>query len=318
MKEKHANEVCASSTFEPRLSSQDSHLIATCECENGVCTTIGDLYFIKNRASDSSTYSSWEAAATTACVCDYGFSGPRCDMRMCPKAFDPINTFAHYYTMNITLYGFDGYLTGYARFRFHQESILIPANAYDWSEDECEESFESLPMLSYVSCVQSDINDVGGAVYTVTIIRYAVLPHENNLFNLQDGLLDDDDNIACDLYTMSGADDLSCSIESYGYSSLPVYEYCSGRGVCDFTSGLCACYSGFDGAACEIFYSPADEVLSNVASDIVSFENTDLSYSFKGSILHLFSNTTNSDDFNFLDIRDSNDSKLMQIDGQGV
>jgi hypothetical protein len=40
-------------------------------------------------------------------------------------------------------------------------------------------------------------------------------------------------------------------IEEYPCNGAPAGDYCSGRGACDTSSGICQCFSGFTGPACE-------------------------------------------------------------------
>jgi len=40
-------------------------------------------------------------------------------------------------------------------------------------------------------------------------------------------------------------------IEEYPCNGAPAGDYCSGRGTCDTSSGICLCFQGFTGPACE-------------------------------------------------------------------
>merc|ERR1712066_289982 len=40
-------------------------------------------------------------------------------------------------------------------------------------------------------------------------------------------------------------------IEEYPFNGAPAGDYCSGRGTCDTSSGICQCFQGFTGPACE-------------------------------------------------------------------
>ncbi|CAM9847791.1 unnamed protein product, partial [Chrysoparadoxa australica] len=65
----------------------------------GVCMTMADLarfygpdYLQPGNGGDGvgPTYSNWDADHATMCVCDWGYFGPDCSKRMCPKGDDPL------------------------------------------------------------------------------------------------------------------------------------------------------------------------------------------------------------------------------------
>ncbi|KAJ1414784.1 hypothetical protein B484DRAFT_335146, partial [Ochromonadaceae sp. CCMP2298] len=67
----------------------------SCNCHNhGVCQSTQNLYNLFEPATSANitAYSRWDGNRTTACVCDMGYTGASCDMRMCPKGDDPFST----------------------------------------------------------------------------------------------------------------------------------------------------------------------------------------------------------------------------------
>ena len=40
----------------------------------------------------SITYTNWEADMVMTCICDWGYTGGDCSLRMCPKGDDPVTT----------------------------------------------------------------------------------------------------------------------------------------------------------------------------------------------------------------------------------
>ena len=64
--------------------------LASCPCENGICLTIQEIYSLAGQEYYD-FYSLWDASATTACVCDLGYTGATCSMRECPRGIDPLS-----------------------------------------------------------------------------------------------------------------------------------------------------------------------------------------------------------------------------------
>ncbi|KAJ1434514.1 hypothetical protein B484DRAFT_285800, partial [Ochromonadaceae sp. CCMP2298] len=52
----------------------------TCNCLYGSCETISSLYESSVPVYSNVSYALWDGNITTACVCDYGYTGPHCDM----------------------------------------------------------------------------------------------------------------------------------------------------------------------------------------------------------------------------------------------
>ncbi len=49
----------------------------------------------------AASYTNWESGHHFMCVCDGGFSGPDCKLRVCPRGDDPITNTTHYRTRTI-------------------------------------------------------------------------------------------------------------------------------------------------------------------------------------------------------------------------
>lgn len=46
----------------------------------------------QNGGVGSFTYTNWEADMVMTCICDWGYTGGDCSLRMCPKGDDPVTT----------------------------------------------------------------------------------------------------------------------------------------------------------------------------------------------------------------------------------
>ena len=217
---------------------------------HGTCMTIDDIYkyYTVKDSSSPSTYSSWDADHTTACVCDEGYTGPACQVKMCPKGDDPLTPKTGYKVITITTTASGGTLDGYFLLRFNQYSVRIPAKASEWTEAGCVESFQSLPVIGKVTCTKSVDNAYGGATYTVTIKSYPLFPKDNNIFPL-DGTVNTG-ILGCDASMVSGSSPRCIITDSTPANTLlPEYVMCSNRGNCDIVSGNCDCSS-------PLFYGP--------------------------------------------------------------
>lgn len=123
-------------------------------------------------------YDNWDAHMTTQCVCDIGFFGADCSLRMCPKGDDPLTTAQNTRTILMKLNSTGGNVEGYYSVGFDGEKFQLPVNA---TELECEAGWESLPNLEDVTC--SVTYDGLGTVYTVELDAFPPLPYQNNIFS---------------------------------------------------------------------------------------------------------------------------------------
>jgi len=220
-------------------------------CSNhGTCMTIDDIYkyYTVKVSTSPSIYSTWDAGHTSACVCDEGYTGQACQIRMCPKGDDPLTPKTGYKVFTITTSATSGTLYGYFLLLFNQYSIKIPAKASLWTESACVTSLQSIPVIGKVTCTQSAINAFGGATYTVTIKSYPLFPKDNNIFPL-DGTVNTG-IFGCDV-SMASSNGASCVITDATPANtlLPEYVMCSNRGQCNGLTGDCICTS-------PLFYGP--------------------------------------------------------------
>lgn len=215
---------------------------------HGTCMAIDDIYkyFTIKDSSSPSAYTSWDAGHTTSCVCDEGYTGPLCEITMCPKGDDPLTPKTGYKVYTITTSTTSGTLRGNFLLHFNKYSVSIPARASLWSASACVTALQSIPVLGTVLCTQSAINAGGGATYTVTIKSYPLYPKDNNIFPL-DGTVNTG-VWGCDVSMASRNSECVITDVTPINTLLPEYVMCSNRGHCDI-SGNCVCAS-------PLFYGP--------------------------------------------------------------
>ena len=243
------------------------------------------------------SYANWDKDSTTMCVCDTGFTGADCSLRICPKGDDPLTPVGQYRSVVISTGATSGLLAGYFNFKFLGESIRFPANSSAWQAEKCVTDLQSLANVEKVSCVRDAANpDTLGANYTITFVSYPVLPYENNIFSHSGSA--SLNQMSCDVSEMTntGAVNPHCSIFDVANSGIYEYAMCSNRGLCDVSTGLCSCYGGFTGINCA----------TSTQSVATSFSSTDIillyatNGDWQGNNIHLKTDRSASDAFNFI------------------
>ena len=255
---------------------------------HGTCEFVKDLKFGKSYHDyyDGSTYDlmglgtgakaitdtdlSWDSDRARACVCDGGWTGLKCNMRMCPVGHDIMDlaTPATRQKNHIKLIdstspasnvGF-GTKTFALQFTSHlNETFVTQPIAWNSVEaafaDEIEAALTKLPnkVIDEVSVVV-DLTTVGTTEITIEFTGEAVqgLQHtievlaekcDKGCTPLIDGLPNLRSWHATDLSKVSVTDGNNFSFE------------CGNRGKCDYTTGVCKCCEGFAGDACNVFHA---------------------------------------------------------------
>ena len=77
----------------------EGHACQRMACTNGcsghgACNSIGSIYDkFTSVQRMSGNYTSWEATRASGCVCDAGYTGAACEMKLCPKGDDPLTPY---------------------------------------------------------------------------------------------------------------------------------------------------------------------------------------------------------------------------------
>lgn len=289
--------------------------ISNCN-SHGTCLSMGYMYDIfktNNLPSNIDNYTRWDSKAMTSCICDLGYIGANCDIKLCPKGYDPLIPRPGYRKIQLTTSSTWGLLNGNGKFllKFNGKSLAFPADANSWNSTSCQmDLLNALTNIASATCELININNSGGGTYIITILSYPPIPEENNIYSI-DGVSDFTKFSCFPIFIPDGASGLNCDLVDLSSSnSQQKYTTCSNRGSCDTSSGICTCFDAFTGPSCNqfkydtrLFYNiSSKEVIANSGNDVLLVEST--SPNLNGSILHLASIGSGLKPFNYVQCSD--------------
>jgi len=258
-------------------------------------------------------YTNWDSSAVLGCKCDWGFHGPDCSLRYCPKGDDPKTENDGYRTirMNTTSGSSSETLGGKFQLTFDGMSFDFSAAAENFTAADCKSAWESLDNVESVTCKRSQVQDDRGSSYIVQFNGWPVLPFQNN-YDTHDG------NPSISQFACSAADatpsgSASCQMFDVVSSDVEEYTECSSRGVCDEDTGTCSCFDGFSNVNCDEIYDDPDLVSLNQA-DILLLHSRLATY--EGNVLHIRSDRAKSEAFNLLKF-EAGDESVFTLRGDG-
>ncbi|GMH52091.1 hypothetical protein TrRE_jg12443, partial [Triparma retinervis] len=295
---------------------------------NGVCMTIKDAGLYLGRDYDSKPgatggdgmgpkYTNWDAESIGVCNCDFGFFGPDCSRRMCPKADDPITINQNYRSVMVRLNtgngaGFGGTLK--VNYLGHIAEFSMTTQ---WTPAYCKQQWEKLDNIETVSCLVDEGNSINSAyegknaTMNVTFTAFPTLPSENNFFSHTGN--PPISSFTCDTsgIAVTAGSSKSCVIKDLISTDVREYEFCGRRGTCDFSSGLCYCFIGYTGMDC------TSESLSMSASNAEpALGVTAVGNDFIGNVLEVQSQKAAAADFKFMSCK-ADGTEVFSITGQG-
>ncbi|GMI18817.1 hypothetical protein TrLO_g6161, partial [Triparma laevis f. longispina] len=298
---------------------------------NGVCMTIRDagLYLGSDYASGPGStggdglgpkYTNWDFESIGVCNCDMGFFGPDCSRRMCPKADDPVTINQNSRRVGFVLHGSGSYLDGILKIGFLGHTAEFSLGA-QWSASYCKQQWEKLDNIKDVTCVVAEGNphtsllEGQNVTMNVTFNSFPTIPSENNFFSHSGNpaitaFTCDASSATSNTAAASGAV-TSCLVKDLIYSDVKEYEFCGRRGTCDFTSGLCYCFTGYTGMDC------TSKSYSTSASNAEpALAATATGNDFIGNALEIQTEKPASADFQFLSCK-ADGTEVFSINGQG-
>lgn len=200
--------------------------------------------------TDPNNPATWDAYKLYGCQCDDGFEGYDCSLRSCPYGDDP-GTYDQYNELQLlTCEAYGGTFT--LTFR-EDETGEIQWNATAPDVKAALEELDTIAVLGSVKFSEGDA--VCADEDTTNVVQIQFQTEHSDLPDLEY----DADNLEDSAGTEGGG-----SVALYsdgdsvdGYTSVTgdtENEVCSNRGLCDYTLGLCSCFTGYyssDGAGNE-------------------------------------------------------------------
>lgn len=196
----------------------------------GVCRNIVDM--AQSLTVGKRPYQLWDGLKNQACVCDPGYSGVDCRTRLCPKGADPLDDGKVYETQSVktaaTTIGGTFTLTYTDLFGEAWTTTAIPAVNGATGEDAVKAALIALPnsVIEDVSISAAAPSSGEGAEYTIQFTKNA----------------GDINILVGDATGLTGGGTLTIGEETAGTT---VAQECSGRGLCDYETGICKCFRGY-------------------------------------------------------------------------
>ena len=218
---------------------------------------------------------SWDTDRARQCICDGGWTGIACEKRMCPLGNDIMDVIPDGYgtyaaqVQTITLYDANDNNGNFAgkSFALQFTTLLnetLATQPIMWAspdttlETSIETALKKLPnkVIDDVSVgVDSSVGS-NGVIITVTFTGSTVQGAQHPL-----EVLADECSEGCtpritgltNLRTFHASTLSTVEITTVG--THPVAYECGRRGKCNYATGLCDCYDGYAGDACNVFHA---------------------------------------------------------------
>ena len=199
--------------------------------------------------------SAWQRTKFQQCVCDRGYEGYDCSLRKCPQGDDPETSCDNELASDVQLFSCTQAVSGVAYFAltftdqlggtYHTRPIQFsPTSTDDENAESVQDALEALPNFA-IPTVEVDFTTLD---FSVTFVDASTTGQQQLL-----GFTNNNDCASGQQPKLGTENDIECTVTR---DVISIDEYreqaeCSNRGTCDRDTGICTCYSGYFGLACD-------------------------------------------------------------------
>jgi len=197
----------------------------------------------------------WQRERFQQCVCDRGYEGYDCSLRRCPRGDDPETSCDDELGADVQQFSCSQGTSGVAYFAltfedqmggsYHTRAIKFdPSSTDEENAESVQDALEALPNFA-IPTVEVDFDTTN---FDVTFVDATTTGQQSLL-----GFTTSNDCDSGQQPKLGASNDFSCNVTR---NVLTVEDYkeqveCSNRGTCDRDSGICTCFSGYYGLACD-------------------------------------------------------------------
>jgi len=263
-------------------------------------------------------YNGWDKNKMYGCYCDFGWQGPACHERKCPKGDDPRTTGQSDTVIRIVTSGTSGtQIQGFFTFHFLGFKAQLRANSLlnsagssaSFTNAECVSFITTLSNVATATCtVSARDSNTGGATYSITLTGYPQNPLENRFYFHSGAPSVNDMGCSQDDITAGASTTCAVTVTTAGTKE---YATCSNRGTCDFITGKCSCNTYFYGSACE-----TQGILDNRVHGRSALLLDATSSSYNGNLLETYTKKAPAPDFKLITMAAASGTDLrFSVDG---
>lgn len=217
----------------------------------------------------SNDYFTWDTLKYRTCVCDKGWEGIDCNLRQCNMGVERVSdsSIDYKYTFKLTTTNFGGDLKDkdfYFKYTYdgvEYESTNVKARDLTDYCKTANDKIDTAFATEYAEEIRRSIRLINPLSQSTVSVSCSGKDDKKLVITVDAKYLDVDqyckggdtfkiitDNKA---NTVISSSKLNGSQDQCDKGKKPTQSLCSGRGLCNTELGLCECFTGYYGAACE-------------------------------------------------------------------